>query len=161
MLLPKSYGEASLLDIFVDADGCPVKAEVYRVAQRYGLRVFLVANSWMRAPQGEWLQQITVGPELDAADAWILEHLEADDIVITGDIPLASQCVRKGAKVLGLKGRPFTEDNVGGVLATRDLLAQLREQGVKTRGPDPFAKQDRSRFLQQLDEMIQGLRRRG
>ncbi len=149
-----------MLYIFVDADGCPVKEEVYRVAQRYGLKVFLVANSWMRAPEGEWLQQITVGPEFDAADDWIVEHTGADDIVITGDIPLASRCVHKGAKVLGLKGRPFTEENIGGVLATRDLLSQLREQGAKTRGPDPFAKQDRSRFLQRLDGMIQEIRRR-
>ena len=149
-----------MLDIFVDADGCPVKEEVYRVAQRYGLKVFLVANSWMRAPEGEWLEQVTVGPEFDAADDWIVEHVEADDIVITGDIPLASRCVHKGAKVLGLKGRPFTEENIGGVLATRDLLSQLREQGAKTRGPEPFAKQDRSRFLQRLDGMIQEIRRR-
>jgi len=150
----------SLLDIFVDADGCPVKEEVYRVAQRYGLKVFLVANSWMRTPVGEWLEQITVGPEFNAADDWIAEHAGTDDIVITGDIPLASRCVHKGAKVLGLKGRPFTEENIGGVLATRDLLAELREQGAKTRGPDPFAKKDRSLFLQQLDGMIQEIRRR-
>jgi uncharacterized protein len=149
-----------LLELFVDADGCPVKEEIYRVARRYGLKVFLVANSRMRAPEGEWLEQVTVGPEFDAADDWIAEHVGRDDIVITGDIPLASRCVHKGAKVLGLKGLPFTEDNIGGVLATRDLLAQLREQGAKTRGPDPFAKQDRSRFLQQLDEMIQEIRRR-
>ena len=149
-----------MLDIFVDADGCPVKEEVYRVAQRYGLKVFLVANSWMRTPVGEWLEQITVGPEFNAADDWIAEHAGTDDIVITGDIPLASRCVHKGAKVLGLKGRPFTEENIGGVLATRDLLAELREQGAKTRGPDPFAKKDRSLFLQQLDGMIQEIRRR-
>ena len=145
----------------MDADGCPVKEEVYRVAQRYGLKVFLVANSRMRAPEAEWLEQITVGPQLDAADDWIIGHVEVDDIVITGDIPLASRCVHKGAKVLGLKGRPFTEENIGGVLATRDLLAQLREQGAKTRGPEPFAKQDRQRFLQRLDEMIQRIRRGG
>jgi uncharacterized protein YaiI (UPF0178 family) len=153
-------GESSLLELFVDADGCPVKEEIYRVARRYGLKVFLVANSRMRAPEGEWLEQVTVGPEFDAADDWIAEHVGRDDIVITGDIPLASRCVHQGAKVLGLKGLPFTEDNIGGVLATRDLLAQLREQGAKTRGPDPFAKQDRSRFLQQLDQMIQEIRRR-
>ncbi len=149
-----------MLELFVDADGCPVKEEVYRVAQRYGLKVFLVANSWMRAPVGEWLEQITVGPGFNAADDWIAEHAGTDDIVITGDIPLASRCVHNGAKVLGLKGRPFTEENIGGVLATRDLLAELREQGAKTRGPDPFAKRDRSQFLQQLDGMIQGIRRR-
>jgi uncharacterized protein YaiI (UPF0178 family) len=149
-----------LLDVFIDADGCPVKDEVYRVAKRYGLHVFLVANSRMRVPEGDWLEQVLVGPELDAADDWIVEHVGADDIVITGDIPLASRCVHKGAKVLGLKGHPFTEDNIGGVLATRDLLTQLREQGAKTRGPDPFEKQDRSRFLQRLDEMVHSIRRK-
>jgi hypothetical protein len=154
------HWSGGLLEIFVDADGCPVKEEVYRVARRYGLKVYLVANSWMRAPEGEWLRQITVGPEPDAADQWILEHVGVDDIVITGDIPLAHGCVHKGAKVLGLKGRPFTEENIGGVLATRDLLKELRDLGARTRGPDPFAKQDRSRFLQQLDEMIQEIRRR-
>ena len=148
------------MDLFVDADGCPVKNEVYRVAQRYTLKVFLVANARMRAPEADWLQQVTVGPEFNAADDWIAEHAGVDDIVITGDIPLASRCVHKGAKVLGLKGRPFTEDNIGGVLATRDLLADLREQGARTRGPDPFEKRDRSRFLQELDKMIQEIRRR-
>ena len=148
-----------MLNVFVDADGCPVKDAVYRVAKRYGLKVFLVANSRMRAPEGAWLEQIVVGGHLDAADDWIVEHVEENDIVITGDIPLASRCIHKGAQVLGLKGHPFTEDNIGGVLATRDLLSQLREQGAKTRGPDPFEKQDRSRFLQRLDAMIHAIRR--
>jgi uncharacterized protein YaiI (UPF0178 family) len=158
-LYARRYGGFDVLDIFVDADGCPVKEEVYRVAQRYGLRVVVVANSWMRTPQGDWLEQITVGPEANAADDWITDHVGVDDIVITGDIPLASRCIAKGARVLGLKGHPFTEDNIGGVLATRDLLAELREQGERTRGPDPFAKQDRSRFLQQLDAMVHAIRR--
>lgn len=148
-----------MLRIFVDGDGCPVKEEVYRVAKRYDLQVYLVANSWMRIPEGSWLQLVVVEGHRDAADDWIVEHLEANDLVITGDIPLASRCVHRGAKVLGLKGRPFTEDNIGGVLATRDLLAELRDQGMKTRGPDPFAKQDRARFLQSLDAMIHAIRR--
>ena len=123
---------------------------------RIGSFVVLLASA---APAADWLEQITVGPEFNAADDWIVERVGAGDIVITGDIPLASRCVGKGAKVLGLKGHPFTEDNIGGVLATRDLLHELREQGAKTRGPDPFAKQDRSRFLQQLDAMIHAIRR--
>jgi len=146
--------------IYVDGDGCPVKDEVYRVAQRYGLQVFVVANKWMRTPEGDWLQLVVVEEGLNVADDWIADHVEANDIVITGDIPLAARCVHKGAGVLGLKGLPFTEDNIGGVLATRDLLADLREQGERTRGPDPFSKQDRSRFLQALDAMIHAIRRR-
>jgi uncharacterized protein YaiI (UPF0178 family) len=148
-----------VLRIFIDGDGCPVKEEVYKVAKRYGLHVYLVANSWMRAPEGSWLERIVVEGHRDAADDWIVEHLETNDLVITGDIPLASRCVHAGAKVLGLKGHPFTEDNIGGVLATRDLMAQLREEGMKTRGPDPYAKQDRARFLQRLDAMIHAIRR--
>jgi len=146
--------------VFVDADGCPVKDEVYRVAERYGLKVFLVSNSWMRAPETDWLERVVVeGRQLNAVDDWIVEHIDADDVVITGDIPLAARCIHKGARVLGLKGLPFTEDNIGGVLATRDLLTELREQGSKTRGPDPFKKQDRSRFLQALDAMVHAIRR--
>jgi hypothetical protein len=148
------------MQIFVDGDGCPVKEEVYRVAQRYGLQVFVVANKWMRTPEGDWLKLVVVEEGANAADDWIVEHVAARDIVITGDIPLAARCVHKGAGVLGLKGLPFTEDNVGSVLATRDLLAELREQGERTRGPEPFDKQDRSRFLQALDKMIHAIRRR-
>lgn len=148
-----------MLAVFIDGDGCPVKDEVYRVAQRYELEVFLVANKWMRTPGGDWLRLVVVEDGPNAADDWIAAHVEAHDIVITGDIPLASRCIQKGARVLGLKGLPFTEDNIGGVLATRDLLADLREQGERTRGPDPFSKQDRSRFLQALDAMVHAIRK--
>jgi uncharacterized protein YaiI (UPF0178 family) len=150
----------SLLDIFVDADGCPVKEEVYRVARRYGLRVTLVSNSWMRIPEHDSFGLVVVGEHANAADDWIVEHVEANDIVITGDIPLASRCLKKNAAVLGLKGRPFTEDNIGGVLATRDLLTELREGGAKTAGPAPFEKRDRSQFLQELDKMVHAIRRK-
>jgi uncharacterized protein YaiI (UPF0178 family) len=153
------WRDRQVIRIFVDGDGCPVKEEVYRVAKRYGLEVFLVANSRMRTPEGDWLKPIVVEGNPDAADDWIVEHVEKNDIVVTGDIPLASRCVRKGARVLGLKGRPFTEDNIGGVLATRDLLSELREQGARTSGPAAFTKQDRSRFLQQLDAMVHASRR--
>jgi uncharacterized protein YaiI (UPF0178 family) len=152
--------ELVLLDLFVDGDGCPVKQEVFRVAKRYGLRVIVVANSRMRLPESDWIEQVVVEGHPGATDDWIVDNVQTDDIVITGDIPLASRCIHKGAHALGLKGHPFTEDNIGGVLATRDLMSQLREQGAKTRGPDPFEKQDRSRFLQALDRMIHAIRRR-
>ncbi|MCK5785142.1 MAG: YaiI/YqxD family protein [Candidatus Sabulitectum sp.] len=143
-----------MLDIYVDADACPVKQEVFRVAKRYGLNVTLVSNSWMRVPASSWLELVVVDKGADVADDWIVEHADVDDIVISGDIPLASRCLKKGAMVLGNTGRPFTQDNIGDVLSLRNLLADLREQGMITSGPKPFAKKDRSRFLQALDEMI-------
>ncbi len=149
-----------MLDIFVDADACPVKQEIYRVAKRYGLKVILVSNSWMRTPESNWLELIIVDKGADVVDDWIAEHAVRDDIVISGDIPLASRCLKKGALVLGNTGRPFTEDNIGDVLSIRNLLHDLREQGMMIGGPAPFAKKDRSRFLQALDEMIVKVRRR-
>ena len=145
--------------IFVDGDACPVKEEIYRVAQRYRLRVTLVTNSWMRAPSEDWLQLVIVDGELDAADAWIVEHVTENDIVITADIPLASLCLGKGARVLGHRGRPFTEDSIGEALATRELMSHLRDLGTMTGGPPPFEKRDRSQFLQRLDETVQAVRR--
>ncbi len=150
-----------MLDVFIDADACPVKAEVYRVAQRYGLNVTLVANSWMNAPHEQWIRLEVVGGQLDAADDWIAEHVGDGDIVITADIPLAARCLEKGALVLGTTGRPFSEDNIGDALATRELMSELRDAGTMVGGPPPFSKKDRSRFLQSLDAMIQSVRRRG
>ena len=129
-----------MTDIYVDADACPVKDEVYRVAQRYGLRVVMVSNAWLRTPNEEWLELVVVGAELDAADAWIVEHVTVDDIVVSADIPLAAQCLEKGAGVLGPRGRPFSEDSIGGALATRELMSQLREMGEVSGGPPPFEK---------------------
>jgi uncharacterized protein YaiI (UPF0178 family) len=149
-----------LLHIFVDADACPVKSEVYKVAARYRLKVTLVAASWMRIPESSRVALEVVGDGPDAADDWIAEHCGADDIVITADVPLADRCVRRGAFVLGPKGKPFTEDNIGAALATRNLLADLREMGEVTGGPPPFAKKDRSLFLQQLDQAINAILRR-
>jgi len=146
--------------ILVDADACPVKQEVYRVASRYGLRVTLVANSWMRTPQDPRITLEIVEAGLDEADDRIVERVRPDDVVVTADIPLASRCLEKGARVVGTSGRPFTEDNIGGAVATRDLLAELRGAGEITGGPPPLTKADRSRFLQQLDETIQAIRRR-
>ena len=147
-----------MINIFVDADGCPVKQEVYRVAGRYGLKVTLVSNSRMRTPQEDWLKVIVVEGQFNAADDWIVEHVNEDDIVITGDIPLASRCLEKGAQVLAPTGRVFREEGIGDALATRELLSHLRDLGTITGGPAPFDKQDRSRFLQRLDETIQALR---
>ncbi len=148
-----------MLHIFVDADACPVKKEVYRVASRYQLQVTLVANAWMRIPDDKSLVLKVVGDALDAADDWIAENTEAYDIVITADIPLASRCLKKDAQVIGPTGKPFTADNIGDTLATRDLMSQLRESGAVTGGPAPLVKRDRSRFLQQLDQVIQYIRR--
>ncbi len=149
-----------MTEIYVDADACPVKEEVYRVAQRYGLRVVLVSNAWLRVPNEEWLELVVVGAELDAADAWIVEHVSGDDIVVTADIPLAAMCLEKGAGVLGPRGRPYTEDSIGGALATRELMSQLREMGEVSGGPPPFEKRDRSQFLQALDRMINAVQKR-
>ena len=148
-----------MLHIIVDADACPVKKEIYRVADRYQLNVTLVANAWMRVPNERWITLEVVGDRFDAADDWIAENVQAHDIVVTADIPLASRCLEKGARVLGPTGKPFTEDNIGSAVATRELLAGLRAAGEITGGPPPMQKNDRSRFLQQLDNVIQSIRR--
>ncbi len=149
-----------MLEIFVDADACPVKEEVYRVAKRYGLVVTIVSNTWMRVPQEQWIKIVVVEKNLDAADDWIAEHVDEYSIVVTADIPLAARCLDKRALVLGSTGHQFNEDNIGDSLATRDLMAELREYGEMSGGPSPFTKKDRSRFLQRLDEMVQSVRRR-
>jgi uncharacterized protein len=149
-----------LFHIFVDADACPVKQEVYRVAKRYSLRVTLVSGSWMRIPEEGNVTLKVVDQGMDAADDWIVEHVEAGDIVITTDIPLAARCVGKGAYVLGPTGKPFTDDNIGPALATRNLLSELRELGEVAGGPPPFSKRDRSRFLEALDTAVNDIRRR-
>lgn len=148
-----------MLDIYVDADACPVKQEVYRVAERYRLKIILVANSWMRVQKNDRLDLVVVGDGLDEADDWIVEHVSANDIVIAGDIPLAARCLKKGARVLGHRGRPFTDDSIGDALASRELMSHLRETGVVTGGPAPFGKKDRSRFLGGLDDMIRAIQK--
>jgi len=146
--------------LFVDADGCPVKEEIYRVAKRYQLKVTLVSNAWMRIPREVWLTQVVVPGGLDAADDWIVEHVTENDIVISDDIPLASRSLKKGALVLSPRGRVHTEDSIGDALASRDLLSHLRDLGTMTGGPAPFEKRDRSRFLERLDATIQAVRRK-
>ena len=148
-----------MLNIYVDADACPVKMEVYRVAERQRLEVTLVANSRMRLPKQGRVVLKVVADGLDAADNWIADHLEAGDIVVTADIPLASRCIEKGARVIGPTGKPFTEDNIGTAVAGRALMADLRSAGEVTAGPPPLKKRDRSRFLQALENAIQAIRR--
>jgi uncharacterized protein YaiI (UPF0178 family) len=147
--------------ILIDADGCPVKDEVYRVAKRYGLQVKVVSNAWMRTPDQGGIELVVVGNRFDAADDWIVEQAGESDIVISPDIPLASRCLERGARVLGPTGRPFHRDNIGDLMASRELMSQLRDMGTVTGGPAPFGKKDRSRFLQRLDETVQAVLRTG
>lgn len=142
-----------MLHVYVDADACPVKEEIYRVASRYGLAVTLVANKPLRIPE-RGVELVVVGEGLDVADDWIAAQAAEGDIVITADVPLAARCIANGASVIGTTGREFTEDNIGDAVATRDLLAGMREAGEITGGPPPFQKRDRSRFLQTLDAVI-------
>ncbi len=125
--------------IFVDADACPVKQEVYRVAERYDLKVFVVANSFMNVPRSDMIERVIVPDGPDVADDWIVERATANDIVITADIPLAGRCVRNGATVIGPTGKPFDDNSIGMALATRDLMTDLRSAGATTRGPPPLS----------------------
>ena len=150
-----------MLEIYIDADACPVKDEVYRVAERYGLKVLVVANGWLRVPDSLLVERVTVTGGLDVADDWIVERAGTGDIVITADIPLADRCVKRGARVLAPTGRPFTPDSIGNDLATRNLLTELRDTGQIRGGGRPFGKQDRSRFLGALDNLVQAIRRGG
>jgi uncharacterized protein YaiI (UPF0178 family) len=136
-----------------------VKPEIYRVAERYAIAVTLVAASWMRIPPDPGLTLEVVAEGFDAADDWIAGRAGPGDLVVTADIPLAARCVEAGARVLGPTGRPFTASNIGDVLATRNLLAELRGAGMETGGPAPFEPADRSRFLQALDREIHALRK--
>jgi len=146
-----------MIKILVDADSCPVKQEVFRVAERYSLKVIIVANSAINCPAEDWIEVKVVNGQLDAADDWIVENILKNDIVITADIPLASLSIKKGARVLSPRGSLFSESSVGNALATRDLMTHLRDIGLKTNGPSAFDKKDRSRFLQSLDALIQAI----
>jgi hypothetical protein len=139
--------------IYVDADACPVKPETVKVAERHGLPVVFVANAWLAVPRGPRIRVQVVPGSFDAADDWIAQHVARDDVVITADIPLASRCLKAGARVLGPSGKPFTEDNIGNALATRELLADLRAYGVGG-GPPPFGPKDRARFLEALETVV-------
>ncbi|MBW3559172.1 MAG: YaiI/YqxD family protein [Proteobacteria bacterium] len=145
--------------IFVDGDACPVKAEVYRVAERYGLPVSLVANSWINHPRTPWLEMVVVDAGPDIADDWIAERAGPGDIVVTADLPLADRVLKAGAQAIGATGRPFTHDSIGSALAGRMIGEHLRSVGEVTGGAKPFGPADRSRFLQALDLAVQKARR--
>ncbi|MGD0721184.1 MAG: YaiI/YqxD family protein [Roseiarcus sp.] len=149
------------IEILVDADACPVKEEIYRVGARYGLAVFVVANSPIRVPGDPSITRIVVGAGSDAADDWIAGRARPGAIVVTSDIPLASRCLKAGAQALAATGRPFTEASIGMALANRDLMDHLRATGEATGGPKPFGPRDRSNFLGALDNAVVRLKRAG
>jgi hypothetical protein len=142
------------IEIFVDADACPVKDEVYKVAHRYGLKVWVVANAFMQVPVHPRIERVIVDAGADVADDWIAERAEAGDIVVTNDIPLAERALAKGAAAISATGRPFTTDSIGAAIAQRAIMEQIRSTGAFTGGPKPFDRNDRSRFLQALDEAV-------
>ena len=150
-----------MLEIYVDADGCPVKDEAYRVAGRCGLTVWVVANAWLRVPDDPRVRRVTVTEGLDRADDWIAERIGPGDIAITADVPLAARCVTRGARAVAPDGRTFDEASIGIALADRNLMTALRDAGEIRGGGRPFSKQDRSRFLNALDAAIQAIRRTG
>jgi len=145
--------------IYIDADACPVKDEIYRVAARYGLSVFVVCNSWIRTPTDPRVTLAVVDQGPDVADDWIAERAAPGDIVVTADIPLAQRTLDKGAQALHPNGRPFTQDNIGGALASLAIGEHLRSMGEMTSGPRAFTPADRSRFLQALDAAVTRARR--
>lgn len=148
-----------MIEIFIDADGCPVKDEAYVVATRYGVPVALVANTRLHVPDGFGVEMVVVDRGPDAADDWIAEHVRPGDVVVTADIPLAARCLEAGAQVLGTTGRIFTRDSIGDRLGMRDLKESLRGAGIASGGPPAMSEKDRSRFLSKLDELVQkGLR---
>jgi uncharacterized protein len=149
------------LRIFVDADACPVKDETYRVAARYGLKVYVVANAAINVPRAPGIERVVVASGPDVADDWIVERAGRGAIVVTADVPLAARCVKAGAEVLAPTGKPFSESSVGMALATRNLMDQLRSAGEITGGPPPFGPRDRSRFLSALDNVVTRLKRAG
>ena len=140
--------------ILVDADACPVKDEVYKVAWRRGVAVKVVSNMRLRVPEHPLVERVLVSDKFDAADDWIAEAADERAVVVTGDILLADRCLKKGAAVIGPNGKPFTAASIGGAIATRAIMADLRAGGDVVGGPAPFAKTDRSRFLQALDEAL-------
>ncbi|MBU0725290.1 MAG: YaiI/YqxD family protein [Alphaproteobacteria bacterium] len=148
------------IEILVDADACPVKAEIYRVAERYGVPVTLVANSYMAIPRDPRVRLEVVGSGFDAADDWIAERAHAASIVVTTDIQLADRCLKKEAVVIAPTGRPFTANSIGMAIAKRALMEDLRAMGEITGGPKPMSGRDKSSFLSALDEAVVRLRRR-
>ena len=154
-------GVAKAIAIYVDADACPVKAEIYRVAERYAIEVYVVCNSPMAVPRTPLVERVAVAGTPDAADDWIAERVSRGAIVITADVPLAHRCIKAGADVIAPSGRAFTEASIGMALATRDLMADLRSAGQITGGPKPFQPRDRGNFLSALDLAVVRLKRDG
>jgi len=150
-----------VITIYIDADACPVKGEVYRVAERHGIRVVVVSNSPIAIPPSPFIARAIVAAGMDKADDYIAEHAAKGVIVITADVPLAARVVKAGAIAIAPTGKPFTEDSIGMALATRNLMDQLRSAGEITGGPKAFSRQDRSAFLQSLDREIVRLKRHG
>lgn len=148
------------MKIFIDADGCPVKEETYKVASRYQLHVYVVANKAINIPLHPTVEMVVVPQGPDEADNWIADNIGEDDICITSDIPLADRCLKKQARVLGHRGDEFNEDMIGDALATRELFKHLREMGEIKGGPAAFDKRDRSQFLNSLDRIIQSIKRK-
>ena len=146
--------------IYVDADACPVKDEIYRVAIRLGVPVSVVAGNFIRVPQDPLIERVAAGSGMDAADDWIAERARPGDVVITSDIPLASRCVKAGAEVLAPNGKPFSEASIGMTLAMRNLMTDLRSSGEITGGPKSFSPRDRSAFLAALDQTLRRIQRR-
>lgn len=149
------------IEIFIDADACPVKAETYKVAERHRVKTWVVANSYINVPREPLIERVVVAAGPDVADGWIAERARRGAVVITADVPLAAACVRAGADVIAPNGRAFTEQSVGMALATRNLMDQLRSEGQVTRGPPPFSPKDRSAFLSALDLALVRLKRAG
>lgn len=150
---------AAGIAVYVDADACPVKAEVYRVAERHGARVFVVSNSPMAVPRDGFIERVVVPSGPDVADDWIAARATPRDVVVTSDVPLADRCVKAGAAVLAPNGRAFTASSIGMALATRDLMDGLRGSGEILGGPKPFSPRDRSEFLGALDRAINRIKR--
>lgn len=140
--------------LYIDADACPVKEEVFRVARRYGLKVFVVSNNRINIPREALIEQVVVDAGPDVADDWIAERAGVGDVVITQDIPLADRCLKSGAQALKSNGTPFSHDSIGSALAGRMVGEHLRSMGVATSGPPPFSNADRSKFLQALDTAV-------
>ena len=143
------------IQIYVDADACPVKDEAVRVAERHGLIIHFVSNAWMRLLEGPLIRRVVVAEGPDAADDWIVERISARDIAVTSDIPLADRCLKRGARVVAPDGRVFTEDSIGEAMAGRELMDQLRQMGVATGGPPPFGPAERRRFVAALSRVVQ------
>ena len=148
------------VQILVDADACPVKDEIYKVAFRHEVPVKIVSNAYLRVPEHSLIERIVVGAAFDAADDWIVERADAKTVVVTSDILLADRCLKAGAVVIAPNGKPFTANSIGAAIATRAIMADLRAGGDAIGGPAPFAKADRSRFLSALDEALVGIKRR-